>query len=253
MRRSFLLMLTGLGLGAGAPLGALLLRGLSSPLGWGPFLRQEWGTFPFFYAYMLLGTCLAFGAFGFLAGRDEDHVLQRNVLLHNEALTDPLTGLGNHRSLHDTFKLEFRRHQDSQLPLSCLMMDLDLFKRVNDTYGHPFGDRVLKVFARILEESVRKGDISARYGGEEFLCILPNCAEPEALVVAERIRGETERQVFRCGPHDVKVTVSLGGVTSRGPFPADYQTLIRMADANLYRAKEKGRNRVVWSSLTSHA
>jgi diguanylate cyclase (GGDEF)-like protein len=253
MNRSFLLTSIGLLLGVGAPLGAFLSRLLTSSLPWKSFLAGELEAFPFFYTYMLLGTCLAFGLFGFFAGRDEDRVLLRNRLLKDETLTDPLTGLGNHRSLHDTFKVEFRRHQDSRLPLSCFMMDLDLFKRVNDTYGHPFGDRVLKVFARIVEENVRKGDISARYGGEEFLCILPNCVQKEAQAVAERIRGETERQVFRCGPHDVKVTVSVGGVTSCDPSPTDYQALIATADANLYRAKGNGRNQVAWSILTSQA
>jgi predicted signal transduction protein with EAL and GGDEF domain len=193
MKRSFLLALLGLVLGLGSPFGALVLLwhfphpNLSIPA----FLDEEWRDHFFFFTYMTTGTCLAFTLFGFWIGRDEDRVLQRNRRLTDQVLTDPLTGLGNHRYLHESFSVEYRRHRISKRPLSCLMMDLDHFKRVNDTYGHPFGDFVLQHFSKIIQNSIRQGDIASRYGGEEFLCILPNCDSAEALQVAERIRKNT--------------------------------------------------------------
>jgi diguanylate cyclase (GGDEF)-like protein len=202
---------------------------------------------------MLVGTCLAFGLFGFFTGRDEDRVLLRNRLLKDEALTDPLTGLGNHRFLHDIFKVEFRRHLATQEPLTCLMMDLDRFKGINDTFGHPFGDRVLKTFASIIRRSIREGDVAARYGGEEFLCILPSCDRAQALQVAERVRHATESHAFQAGHKRVKVTVSVGVVTSYESSGLHYRHLINLADRALYDAKRQGRNQVVQTTLKPSA
>jgi diguanylate cyclase (GGDEF)-like protein len=160
-------------------------------------------------------------------------------------LTDPLTGLGNHRFLHDVFKIEFRKHMSTRQPLSCLMMDLDHFKIVNDTYGHPFGDYVLKHFSALVKKSIRQGDTATRYGGEEFLCILPNCDKEEAKAVAERIRHATETYPFSHQEKRVRVTVSVGTVTGYQRAGASYHNLIVLADQALYEAKRRGRNRVV--------
>jgi diguanylate cyclase (GGDEF)-like protein len=245
MKKSYLLALTGLLLGCGAPIGAFLLRVIPSPLSFGGFCRQELRENDFFYLYMLFGTCCAFSLFGFLIGRSEDILIRKDAALSQDVMTDPLTGLGNHRFLHEIFGIEFRKHQDNHQPISCLMMDLDFFKRVNDAHGHPFGDLVLKLFAKIIQESVRQGDIATRYGGEEFLCILPNCDEKEARAVAERIRGEMAAETFRSGPYDVKVTVSVGVVTVHHPMETNYHAMIEAADKNLYEAKQRGRNQVV--------
>src|SRR5258708_6267421 len=153
MKKSYFLALTGLLFGCGAPIGALLLRTLFTPLPLGLFYRQEWLDHHFFYLYMLFGTCSAFSLFGFLIGRTEDVLIQKDAALSHDVMTDPLTGLGNHRFLHEIFRIEFRKHQDSHQPISCLMMDLDFFKRVNDAHGHPFGDQVLKLSAKIIQEN----------------------------------------------------------------------------------------------------
>ncbi len=249
MRKALFFALLGLLLGVGAPFGALFLRMMDSPHDWQVCLRQEWDSCSFFYAYMLLGTCLVFGLFGLLVGRDEDRILKKNKTLATEVLTDPLTGLGNHRFLHDTFKIEFRRHLNSRQPISCLMLDLDHFKRINDAYGHPFGDYVLRHFATILKKNIREGDTAARYGGEEFLGILPNCDKNQARIVAERIRMATERHVFRHKNKRVQLTVSLGAVTSYDSSGFNYRQLIALSDRALYEAKGKGRNQVVQASL----
>jgi two-component system cell cycle response regulator len=198
---------------------------------------------------MLLGTCLAFGLFGYFTGRDEDRVLLKNRLLKDETLTDPLTGLGNHRFLHDVLKVEFRRHLETSRPLTCLMMDLDRFKGVNDTFGHPFGDKVLRAFASIIRRSIREGDVAARYGGEEFLCVLPDCDREQARRVAERIRTATEGHPFHHGRRRVRVTVSVGVVTSYESGGLNYRHLINLADRALYEAKHQGRNQVVQTTL----
>jgi diguanylate cyclase (GGDEF)-like protein len=250
--RSILFCLYGALLGIGAPLGALVILWISPhpTLQLPAFLQEEWRDNLFFFIYMLVGTSSAFGAFGFAIGRKTDLLLSRNESLSSEVLTDSLTGLGNHRFLHDIFKIEFRRHMATRQPISCLMMDLDHFKRVNDTYGHPFGDYVLKHFAHLVKRSIRQGDTASRYGGEEFLCILPNCDLEEAKAVAERIRKETENFPFLHDKRPVKVTVSAGTVTGYRRSGANYRNLIVLADQALYEAKRRGRNKVVQIALS---
>jgi two-component system cell cycle response regulator len=145
--------------------------------------------------------------------------------------------------------VEFRKHRTNKEPISCLMMDLDHFKRINDRCGHPYGDYVLEQFAQLLRKSIRAGDLAARYGGEEFLVILPNCDRRELSKVAERIRKETERRIFSFRGKRVPLTVSLGAVTSYESSGFNYRQLIALSDRALYEAKEKGRNRFVQTTL----
>ncbi|HJT25048.1 MAG TPA: GGDEF domain-containing protein [bacterium] len=251
MRKAYWFALLGFLLGFGGPLGALLLLWFSPhpALRLPAFIVEEWRENLFFFTYMLVGSSLVFAAFGYFSGRRQDALLDKNVLLSDEVLTDSLTGLGNHRFLHEVFRIEFRKHVATRQPLSCLMMDLDLFKRVNDRYGHPFGDYVLKHFAGLVKRSIREGDTATRYGGEEFLCILPNCDALEALAVAERIRLGTEAYPFLHGKKRVKVTVSIGTVTGYRRSGSNYRNLIFLADQALYEAKRRGRNRVVQKTL----
>jgi diguanylate cyclase (GGDEF)-like protein len=251
MRKSYLFAWVGFFLGVSAPLGAILLLWFSPhpALRLPSFIVEEWEDHLFFFTYMLVGTSLAFALFGYILGHNADRLITENQDLSNKVLTDPLTGLGNHRFLHDAFKIEFRRHLSNRHPLSCLMMDLDRFKRVNDRHGHPFGDYVLKHFSMVVKKSIRQGDTATRYGGEEFLCILPDCGMEEAFSVAERIRKETENYPFMDGEKRVKVTVSVGSVTGASRTGESYHRLIAVADQALYEAKRRGRNRVVQLSL----
>lgn len=254
MRKSYLFAFLGLVFGVCAPLGAILLLWFSPhpALRLPSFIVEEWQDHLFFFIYMLVGTSLAFAVFGYLLGRNADDLLGQNKVLSDEVLTDPLTGLGNHRFLHETFQIEFRKHITTLAPLSCFMMDLDHFKKVNDTCGHPFGDTVLKHFAGLVKKSIREGDTATRYGGEEFLCILPNCGKEEALAVAERIRHATECFPFAHDGKKVRVTVSVGTVTGYQRTGTSYRHLIDLADQALYKAKRGGRNRVAQISIDGY-
>lgn len=251
MRKSFLFSIVGLVLGVCAPSGALLLLWFSPhpALSLPYFIVVEWRDHAFFFTYMLTGSVLSFGLFGYFLGRGRDVVEAHNRHLALLATQDELTGLGNHRFLHETLKVEFRRHLSEHLPISCLMLDLDHFKKVNDAYGHPFGDYVLRHFAALLKRCVRDGDVATRYGGEEFLCILPHCGPQEAREVAQRIRQETERCDFLDGEKRVPITVSVGVATSQAHGARGYHQLIELSDQALYRAKRQGRNKVVQVTL----
>ncbi len=162
--------------------------------------------------------------------------------LEREATTDPLTGLANRRFFILRLEEEIARARRANDDLSLIMLDIDHFKSVNDTFGHPAGDHVLKTIARLLEESVRLEDIVGRLGGEEFAILLPNTGREGTLEVAERIRqGAPEMDVDL----DRDITVSLGAATAARIDKAD--TLISRADDALYTAKHTGRNRVCWA------
>jgi diguanylate cyclase (GGDEF)-like protein len=249
MKKSQLFALMGFLLGWGAPVGALVLKFVwlrfpSAPL---DFKDQEWSREPFLYWYMLVGTCLVLAGAGYVLGKFQDREDLRNRMRVDEAIRDALTGLATHRRLHEVFASEYRRHLDSKQPLSCLMLDLDEFRKVNEAYGYAFGDTILKDFAQLLRNCLRQGDTASRYGGEEFFCILPDCAEANAMAVAERVRTETEKLVFPLGKTPVKITVSIGVVTVHDIRQPDYYFLVAESDKNLYKAKSQGRNRTVQS------
>ena len=175
------------------------------------------------------------------------------------ATTDGLTGLTNHRSFQSRFEDLLQRAQRHGHKAALLLCDVDHFKQVNDTYGHPIGDEVLRRVARVLQDVPRKIDIPARYGGEEFAVLLDNVDVFQAKVVAERIRVEISKLVVETDKGPLSVTESIGIST----FPedgGDRATLIERADLALYHAKHSGRNRVVtWtetraavSTPTSH-
>jgi diguanylate cyclase (GGDEF)-like protein len=126
------------------------------------------------------------------------------------------------------------------------MMDIDRFKKVNDTWGHLTGDQILKELCSITKKIIRDYDLLARYGGEEFIAILPATAPEEAVIIAEKIRENIENHVFNDGTVDIRITVSIG-VVSAHPAEGEIkkQTLISYADKALYQAKRTGRNRVI--------
>ncbi|HEV2150413.1 MAG TPA: diguanylate cyclase [Longimicrobiaceae bacterium] len=171
-----------------------------------------------------------------------------NRKLRKLSITDGLTELFNHRHVHELLREEFERSRRTHEPIAVAMLDLDRFKAVNDTYGHPTGDVILYETARIIRETAREIDMVGRYGGEEFIAILPNTDEEEAGRFAERVRRAVEEHVFRDEPHEVRMTAS-SGVAAFPRLDIDTpETLLKRADEALYVAKESGRNRVVRAS-----
>jgi diguanylate cyclase (GGDEF)-like protein len=160
-----------------------------------------------------------------------------NLSLEDQVLTDYLTGLQNHRSFQDHLEQALQYAYRTETPLSVLLIDLDSFKQINDTRGHPAGDAVLAALGKLLLERVRSTDIVARYGGEEFAVILPHTDREGAVAQAERFRVQIEQAFLENG----NITASFG-VASLTPETRDRQQLILQADAALYAAKQAGRN-----------
>lgn len=162
------------------------------------------------------------------------------------ALTDPLTRLQNRRSVFELGRIEFSRAQRLERPFSCMMLDMDYFKKINDTYGHPAGDKVLQEFARRCQATIRDVDLLGRYGGEEFIILLPETDRDVAVLVAKRLCLTTMEQPFKVSGGEVNVTVSIG-VATKDDNTTHLEALVARADQALYIAKHKGRNRVAIS------
>jgi diguanylate cyclase (GGDEF)-like protein len=175
---------------------------------------------------------------------------QKYDRIRREVVTDPLTSLYNRRFFERRAEEEVSRSLRHQLPLSLLMLDVDHFKDVNDTYGHQTGDKVLQAVAKFLSDSVRKTDICGRYGGEEFVLLLPNTPGRNATFLANRLRSDLAEIIYTgLGiPSDITITVS-GGVATCPRDATTLETLIASADEALYAAKDAGRNRIVQAGI----
>ncbi len=163
-----------------------------------------------------------------------------NTRLYEFAILDGLTNLFTHRIFQK--RLSYELNFSEKRPLSLIMADIDHFKKINDTYGHPEGDKILKKIATILTQEIKEGFV-ARYGGEEFVIILPNKAKREAFFIAEKLRKICERAPFYIQGRRIKVTLSFGVAT----FPLDAKdksNLIKASDNAMYKAKKSGRNKV---------
>lgn len=162
---------------------------------------------------------------------------------------DQLTGLLTKESLYLAFERELKRCLRFELPLSVLMMDLDRFKSVNDSYGHLMGSHVLAEVGKVIRDGIRSADVSARYGGEEFISYLAETDTEGAELAAERIRSAMEAHAFVLDDVSIGITISIGVATAPG-HGTSIETLVAAADRALYRAKETGRNRVCVASCT---
>lgn len=172
---------------------------------------------------------------------------EKNSILSNLANIDGLTGINNHRFFQSALDQEISRAIRNNTSLSLLFIDIDYFKKFNDTYGHQVGDFVLAQFAKTIRENIRQYDVLARYGGEEFVVILPETNTEEALIVAEKLRANIEETIFMDAREKYHVTASFGQACGTPSVEDNFSkdTLISQADQALYEAKEKGRNRVV--------
>ncbi len=187
--------------------------------------------------------------------RTEDLVREKTELQRAEekmrrfAEHDDLTGLWNHRIIIERLRQEVDRSHRDHAPLSVVLVDLDHFKDVNDTFGHPAGDLVLKEIGHVFQRSVRNYDWVGRYGGEEFLLILPGLSFVGARLRAEQFRMAVQEARIMEGETSIQLTASFGVASG---FPSDFEEMIHAADAALYRAKNNGRNCVMATEVETH-
>lgn len=187
--------------------------------------------------------------------RENLDLVVKNKILSEAQSRDALTGLYNRWYVTDKIEAEINRSIRHGAPLSLMMLDIDHFKRVNDTYGHSAGDHVLQAVGKVLRESCRVYDIPSRYGGEEFCILLPETRIDNTSVVANRIRERLERAEMEVPGASVVVTASIGVATldAGGETVLTGSALIDRADRALYSAKERGRNRVeLWDASASY-
>jgi diguanylate cyclase (GGDEF)-like protein len=177
-----------------------------------------------------------------LTDENQEKILRQ---LYESSVTDPLTGAYNRHFFLERLKAELAYAARHKAPASLLMFDVDQFKLVNDTYGHPVGDAVLRTIASTALELLRLEDLLARYGGEEFVVMLRGIALPGAARAAERIRAGIAQRPTHVAEHVIPATVSIGVASLTCVGKADSESLIALADRRLYLAKHAGRNRVV--------
>ncbi|MDD3213168.1 MAG: GGDEF domain-containing protein [Eubacteriales bacterium] len=172
-----------------------------------------------------------------------------NAITHQQmqqlAALDALTGIYNRRFGYSRLQEEFSRSVRTKSAFSLIMLDIDHFKAVNDTYGHMVGDKLIVLITKNITSAIREGDVTIRYGGEEFLCLLPGASQQDANFVAERIRVMVKDTILKSDDHEIRVTVSLGTATYPGKDISNIQQFINLADEAMYSAKRSGRNRVV--------
>jgi two-component system cell cycle response regulator len=180
--------------------------------------------------------------------QDEDDT-EYHSMLRNMAIKDGLTRIYNKRYFSEVLEKECEYNRRNQVGLCLILFDIDHFKQINDTWGHPAGDYILKNLAQLIDNEARGYDVFARYGGEEFVFLLRGSPLPAAIRLAERVRQEVEEQVFVYDNLDLKVTISLGVTFWDGENPMDAEELVEAADRKLYEAKGGGRNMVCHDPL----
>lgn len=177
----------------------------------------------------------------------QNELKEKNVLLERLAITDELTGLYNRRYFYDHIKMHIALARRHVYHIGCLLIDIDHFKNINDTYGHDVGDKALKMLTALLKGKMREGEVLARFGGEEFVMCLCRVEEDNgAVLAAERMRKAVESSEFSpCEGKPLKLTISIGVATYPYDNLKDSDAIIKAADDALYHAKRTGRNKVV--------
>jgi len=245
--------LVGFLLGLSAPVGAIIIRifisdGINSEK-----ISAELDANIFFYLYMGFGSIVVVSSSGWYLGRKTDKLRKSELRYYQASIQDPLTNLYNRRFFDNRLAQEFERAIRYNSPLTCLMLDIDHFKRVNDSFGHDVGDLVLQRLSAIIQKRVREFDILARYGGEEFVLLLPQTPMHNSYSLAEQIRTDVEKAEIKIKPKKVKkagtsscsVTISIGisGIPDNEANKKD--KLLKQADVAMYHAKQNGRNQTV--------
>lgn len=224
-------------------LGVLVLFLVGLPMG----LPKPMALTPVGLSLTVIGFGICLYYYSTMVGRlVRSHTTQVGKL-QSMAATDVLTGLTNRRQFNLRLQEELARARRHETPLSLALFDLDDFKRLNDFYGHPVGDRILQELGRRIRQNIRESDLAARYGGEEFALILPETGETEAYDLLERIRLMVAQTVFCLPDNPLTLTISVG-VAQLDPKQHTTFELVELADRALYEAKKSGKNQVVKAS-----
>ena len=189
--------------------------------------------------YLRVGNCI----YRYLAGGNIEAEYHEEI--YRLTILDGLTQIHNQRYMTEFLEREVVRSQRHSRPLALLMIDLDHFKAINDTFGHLCGDFILREMTNVIRSSVRKEDLFARYGGEEFVLVLVETDKEEAILVSERIRQSIADHSFQFESSPINLTISIGVACMAGDMTITPSSLLKSADENLYQAKRTGRNRVV--------
>ncbi|HTB96222.1 MAG TPA: diguanylate cyclase [Terracidiphilus sp.] len=179
----------------------------------------------------------------------QDQLIQAREEIRIQAMKDSLTGLWNRAAFSELFELELDRARRKNEETGFLLLDLDHFKQVNDTYGHPIGDIVLRKAAHMLRQNVRSYDFVGRYGGEEFIVAFSTCNADQLRGHSERIRRAFAAQPIRVGTNDIQITFSIGSAIA-APGTKTVSEVLTIADVALYHAKNSGRDRTVFCHRT---
>lgn len=185
--------------------------------------------------------------------RDEFHNIQANLqekldTAQRRSRIDKLTDLWNRRAIMEMLDGELNRSERRENDLGVMMLDIDDFKQINDTYGHPAGDAILRRVSEVLRQSIRDYDAAGRYGGEEFLVLLTEAGREEAREIAERIRSEVEQLTVKHNGQELSVTVSIGVAVRTVSEFSGSEEIISHADQALYNSKDNGKNQVTFYS-----
>ena len=221
-------------LGTGAPLGALIIRGLMGTIR--PV--DEVRTHLFYYTYELIGTCLLFAVAGFFMGLRTDRLRAGRDRFRELAARDDLTGLPNRRLFGDHYARVVSRSHRFRQPMSLLLVDVDGLKEINDRWGHMAGNAALRHVARLVRERKRTEDLAARWGGDEFVLLLPGADASSAERVAREIVHAAQRSRLKTPPGPVTVTIGIATGIASSP-DHDFFTA---ADQALYEGKKAGRS-----------
>jgi diguanylate cyclase (GGDEF)-like protein len=238
-------------LGFGAPLGSLFVRMLLYGGVGSRGVAEELSGNTYYYIYMALAMPVVFGLFGYYLGRWNDKIVSQkisveklNVLLKSESMTDDTTGLYNHRHILVEVERETERARRYGHILSGMMIDIDDFKKINDSYGHLAGDQILREVADVLNSNIRKVDIIGRYGGDEFLAILPETTAEAATLIAGRLLTSIRNYPFKINDHLLTLTISIGISSFENTKALDRETFIERTDKAMFGAKSAGKNRI---------